>query len=196
MNRPHTHASAKGTPADEAGALLSSLQLCAPNFESILHLSFSGQGDMEPQWREWSVGMAAMLPSLREVHRHAKAGHVLEIVEADRKLSAAEDETIRKLCHEGRRLLLSYHPPKGERTLEKYQRLAEAGKAPTHFITVYVVRGAIFHVPFPVILKSYVFLEAITAARSHGALQPLELVEEYLRIAQSHGLQTSSLHAA
>jgi hypothetical protein len=175
--------------------LLSILQRCVPNFENIDRLSFDPHTNNETAWDVWckKVAQPIFIPTMKKVYEQAIAGHVREIVELDKALALEAMPAMPKLCHEGRRLLLSHLPPKCERTLQRYFLHAQAEETPACFPVVHALRGAVFHAPFAMVAESYIFLEAtlVTAAGRSG-IRPGTLLEKFLRSSTC----VENLHAA
>ncbi|MEO6848646.1 MAG: hypothetical protein ABI443_13025 [Chthoniobacterales bacterium] len=177
--------------------VLAALRRCAPNFETIHCLSFqSVTPKTEQEWGAWceTTMRAKFLPVMRDVYTHALEAHVREIMVIDNTLAEECGIHAEKCCREGRRLLLSQIAPQSERALQKYLQHVETGKSVAHFVVVYTLRAAVFHIPLSMVIKSYLFLEATIHARQSGTHCPEELMEKFYR--SSEGASSKKLRAA
>lgn len=170
--------------------LLAALQRCAPDFENIGSLSFHSEITPENDWKTWcKVAEGKLLPEMQKAYNSAVSGHVREIVAIDNGLVGTIPE-FEKLSRKGLRLLAAHHPPRAERTLHRYNLHAEAGDTPAHFPIVHALRGAVFHVPLAMVIKSYIFLEALGGISPNHATRPEALLEAFLRLRETSATET------
>ncbi|MEO8206177.1 MAG: hypothetical protein ABI615_08345 [Chthoniobacterales bacterium] len=163
--------------------LLFALHRCVPIFETLHHLSFQPKGPVEAAWDNWceNTMRREFIPAMQSVYEHAIGTHVREILEIDHKLANGNIGDPVKLCKEGHRLLFSHLPPQSERTLQKYFHQVQNGESPAHFLVVYTLRAAAFHIPFTQAIKAYLFLEAMLNVRHLGSTSPEALLERFYR---------------
>ena len=137
-------------------------------------LTFSPGSDLTPavwfqRWESWQEGIFAsrLAPGLLLVANHAGQGSVREIQALDQELAASLDsESVERSTLAGKRLLRRLSGARGERLLTKLQVQSDAGSLPTHFLTIYAVQSALFHLSLRLLLPGFAYWEWTAAMQA------------------------------
>lgn len=136
-------------------------------------------------WENWvqQVWVSILGPAFLQALELARNGRIRELAALDWELSEKLPSTLAEgSFHAGRRVLAVSRTLRGEKGIEKFFPLIEAGKAAGHLVSVHALRTAAFHVSDPVAAGAYAYQEAVGGLfPAHPALVG-ECVEAAMKI--------------
>lgn len=167
-----------------------------PDFAATAPVTFRGGSifaTAAAAWKE-AVFAPALLPALRSALAHARRGELRELLDLDRQLSGALDETARAgSLAAGRRLAAHGCDLRGDRLLPRLGEAVRNGEAPGHLAIIFAARCATFSLPDRAAVGAYLFQEVCAGApMAHvpavcdfvaGCIEPLGEAASELRAA-------------
>ncbi len=179
--------------AEELAAHWRVVELCLPSHRQGGPATFqpAGAETVEADWDSWltQIFHPILGPSLRAMQEASAAQSLSALALADASLGAALPGAISQASlAAGRTALLDFAPPQGARLLERWQGAvwdkADAG----HLVSVFAVRGNVFHLPSVQVTGALLLAEFLAGAGAVGAAPSADLTAAMLRQAMGDPL--------
>lgn len=164
--------------ADPHLDLMRAVRLCHPAWDALGRVTLFPDAAADGfAWRE-RVFHPVIQPRLEAAFRAACQSDASTLAAEDLALEAALSESAAAASRRaGLALLEKFPAPPGERLWHRHARQVLSGTSPGHLAMVVAVRAAAFHLPPPVLLASYVFLEARAGLPGRGLTVWMKLAE-------------------
>lgn len=179
-----------GENTDPHLELLSAVRICHPGWNSAPRATFSPDLGASKPWIAWNRNVFG--PVLRAQLESA----FYAAMSGDLRSLAACESALEKLLPEraaadsracGRDLIEKFPAPPSEKLWLRYQRSVAAGE-PGHLVVAAAVRAAAFHLPAPVLISAYIFLEIRAGLPAAGMNAWMEAVGECVCSSRPAGL--------
>jgi len=164
-------------PAAEIAAWWRLVELCLPSHEQCGALTFApgGEETLESDWDRWltDVFLPVLYPALTALQSAASTQDAARVRSEDAALGGAlPAAAARRGLEAGRYLLLSFQPPQAAKLLERLREAAAADQSAGQLVTVFAVRGRIFHLPFLQVAGALLLAECVLGADAAGVTLP------------------------
>ena len=172
--------------AEELAAWWRVVELCLPSHRQGGAATFQPAG-AESVEAEWDIWLAEIFhpflgPSLRSMQEASTAQSLTALSAADASLGATLPGAVSQASlAAGRTALLDFAPPQGARLLERWQGAARDNASSGHLVSVFAVRGHIFHLPSLQVTGALLLAEFLAGAIAAGAAPSADLTAAMLQ---------------
>lgn len=149
-----------------AADLVRALRLIHPRYEQAGELLFACATEREKeQWQFWvrEIGQLSVFPAVLDSWQAARMGHARKLEEIDTALSARLPRLTSQSRLAGRRLLLDYEAPGGDRVAKRFRRVVSQNPELGHYPVVFGLRAALFGINPLILITAYGYLELVSA---------------------------------
>lgn len=144
--------------------IVKAAHLLNPALEAQGAVTFRATARPLVDWEKWTqqVWIPILGPAFQQALGLARNGRIRELAVLDWELSGKLPATlVEGSWNAGRRVLAVSRTLRGEKGVEKFFPLIEAGKAAGHLVSIHALRTAAFHVSDPVAAGAYAYQEAV-----------------------------------
>ena len=183
--------------AEELAAWWRLVELCLPSHRQRTAVTFQpgGPETLEAEWGVWLADVFHPLlgPSLRSMQEASSAQSLTALALADAALGVALPPAVsRASLASGRTALLDFAPPQGAKLLERWQGAVRENEVAGHLVSVFAVRGNVFHLPSVQVTGALLLAEFLAGASAAGVAPSAELTAAMLRRATATALSGSA----